>query len=190
MDLEEAATMIRDLTKVRSRIHDILGAGDHPAPGPLTALRAATAQLLVLTGTETTIEHLRANGDPLTRRGGRTPTALVWAPALLGPLAAAAQLAHAGAPSPATERATRILNTSLIGVGLGLALADILDPGPDSGPPLYPLALASSGLMGWLLDREESRIAERDRRLRRRANIVDRMVPRRKAKLDRIVVHV
>jgi hypothetical protein len=57
-------------------------------------------------------------------------------------------------------------------------------------PSLAPLAFAAVGVLGMLLDREEEEIDEARDSLERRARVVERLVPKRKAKLDRIVVHV
>jgi hypothetical protein len=57
-------------------------------------------------------------------------------------------------------------------------------------PSLAPLAFAAVGVLGMLLDREEEEIDEHREALERRARVVERLVPQRKAKLDRIVVHI
>jgi hypothetical protein len=51
-------------------------------------------------------------------------------------------------------------------------------------------ALAAAGTLGVLLKRQERAAAEEHERLARRAAIVERQVPRRRARVDRIVIHV
>ena len=57
-------------------------------------------------------------------------------------------------------------------------------------PSLAPLLLTAAGLLAMALDRQEHRLAAERTRLEQRARIVERLVPRRRARLDRIVVHV
>jgi hypothetical protein len=188
-----------DLASLREAEH--ADPGHHPGFAPL---RALTAQMLLVTGAEATLGSLAA-----TRRAGtglprarpvdypeiadRTPArsyAATWAPALLAPLAATAHLAHLTRPSESANLASRVLDAAVVGVGvLGLAQA-LRDRGRGAGPSVAPLALASAGLLGLLVDRQERAArAERDR-LARRASVVERLVPRRRARLDRVVVHV
>src|SRR5690606_38339287 len=98
---------------------------------------------------------------------------LAWAPALLGPLAAAAQIAHGRHPTEESAAALRILNGAAIGLGSTLLLLEILT---DHAAPrrLAPLALVAAGLLGHTLDLHERRLEESERQLRRRADLVER----------------
>lgn len=51
-------------------------------------------------------------------------------------------------------------------------------------------ALAAAGALGLLLKRQERAAAREQERLARRAAIVERLVPKRRARVDRIVIHV
>jgi hypothetical protein len=155
---------------------------------PFAPLRVAAAQMLVASGIGSTVERLAApppssGPDPLPVR------LLGLVPALLGPLGAAAQLAEVHAPSPGGRSALRILNTSAIALGSALVVHDLL---ADSRPPsrLSPLTLAVGGLLGLLIDHQEAEVVRAETELRLRASVVDRLVPRRRGRVDRIVVHV
>lgn len=146
------------------------------------SLRALTAHLLLLTGADAAFGAY-ARGKPRSY-------AAIWGPALIAPLAATAHLAHLARPSDSTTRATRFLDVAVIGLGVAAAVGDLVSRRSARTPPLAPLALASAGLLGAALDREESATRAELRRLRRRASVVERLVPRRRSKLDRVVVHV
>lgn len=154
----------------------------------LAAVRGVTAQLLLATGAGATLEQL---AHEQAEEGRQTvPVALTWAPLLLGPLAAAANLEHARRPSERSEAAVRFLTSASIGFGAALFVVDALLNRGDPPRRIAPLAFASAGLLGLLLDKEEHEIEATEHDLERRARIVERLVPRRKAKLDRVVVHV
>ena len=55
---------------------------------------------------------------------------------------------------------------------------------------LVPLTFGATACLGLLLEREEESERDERARLRRRARVVERLVPRRRSRLDRIVVHV
>jgi hypothetical protein len=153
-----------------------------PAPAPeLVPLRMVAAPMLLLTGVEATL-------DSLSRGARGASHAAVWAPSLLAPMAAAAQIAHLSRPSKAVSAASRVLNTAVVGAGVA-SLAGMLAGRGRGLPSLAPLALTAAGLLGLLLDRQEARIDAERERLERRARIVERLVPRRRARLDRVVVH-
>jgi hypothetical protein len=159
------------------------------------ALRLLTAQLLLTTGIESARDALRAPEPKVAESPGydrnawqtqREPRRAVsytarWSPLLLGSAAAVAQVVHAVRPSPATRAATRVLNAGVIGVGV----AGLLQ---NRSPA--PLAMEAAGVMGLLLDRQERLTQQERERLQRRADLVERLVPRRRPKLDRVVVHV
>jgi hypothetical protein len=174
---------------------------DNQPPTEFKALRVVAAQLLVLASVDVVLDSLgrarRARPGPPYPHGSPGPernvysVASTWAPTLVAPLAAAAQLNHALRPTPPAARATRVMNVAAIGVGVLGLIGSVLDGRRDRRPPsLSPLALASTGVLGLVLDREERDAAEARRRLERRAAVVSRLVPRRRARVDRIVVHV
>lgn len=181
-------------------LKDDAGSDDDAAPAAseLAPLRMLAAPMLLLTGIEATLESLRRvqssetdTEDQGRRAGSRASYAAVWAPSLLAPFAAAAQMAHLSRPSESVSIASRVLNTAVVGAGVG-AMADMLvgywqrkEP-----PSLAPLALTAAGLLAMLLDRQQHQLEADRRRLEQRARIVERLVPKRRAKLDRIVVHV
>lgn len=181
--------MIDDVRKLGARLGDRLRREPEPA-SPLPYLRAAAAQLLLATGAGATLEHV--SGAP-SARFGRTdngvPGALAWAPALIGPLAAVAHLQHARQPDLESGRAVRLLNAASLTVGSALFVYDLL-AGDRPRARLAPLAFASAGLLGITLDRQELETRNRETELRRRAKVVERLVPRRRPRLDRVVVHV
>lgn len=169
----------------------------------IPALRILAAQLLLATGAGVAMQRIQGMGDDLigldeemefsreTRRAGAGLA--VWAPLVLAPLAAAAQLTHALRPSEGTRTATRVLNAAVVGVGAAELVDSLLSSRDGERPSAAPWVFGSVGVLGWLLDRQEDEIREgREEReaLERRASIVERFVPRRRSKLDRIVVHV
>jgi hypothetical protein len=176
----------------------LLGRSD-PEPleeegGRHTALRILAAQLLIATAADSTRDQLQQERRDREQQPGLEPDrpyALIWGPSLVGSLAAAAQIAHAVRPSDATTAATRLLNASVVGLGLlGLGFEAVAGRRGERIPSLAPLGLATAGVVAALLDRHQRQEAEERRRLARRADIVERLVPRRRPKLDRIVVHV
>jgi hypothetical protein len=155
---------------------------------PFAPLRVAAAQMLVASGIGSTVERLAPTPDPSDP--DPLPIRLLGiVPALLGTLGAATQLAQVHAPSPAGRAALRILNGSAIALGSALVVHDLL---AESRPPsrLSPLTLAVGGLLGLLIDHQEAEVDRAGAELRLRASVVDRLVPRRQARVDRIVVHV
>jgi hypothetical protein len=176
---------------------------DAPDDSVFGALRVLAAQLLFTTGVSTTLHHLqqRTRGDaadefesPATGSGTvplRRPEAAIWAPLLLGTAAAAAHVAHTVRPSEKTLAAMRILNGAVVGVGVA-ELGDTLYASARRERPFSTASLVfgSAGVLGFLLDRGESEIEAEREQLERRARIVERFVPRRRPKLEKVVVHV
>lgn len=169
----------------------------------IPALRILAAQLLLATGAGVAMQRMHGSGDDLIgldeemEFSRETPLAgkrlAVWAPLVLAPLAAAAQLTHALRPSEGTRTATRVLNAAVVGVGAAELVDSLLSSRSGEQPSAAPWVFGSVGVLGWLLDRQEDEMREeREEReaLERRAAIVERFVPRRRTKLDRIVVHV
>lgn len=157
--------------------------------GGFTTLRLLAAQLLLVSGADSTLEQL--SRSRAAEPGEAPPRGLVWAPAILAPLAAAAHVAHAMDRSESTTLATRVLDAAVLGIGVAHLAESLLSARSRAGAPsLTPLLLASAGLFGFALDRQERATQEEARRLARRAAVVERLVPRRRPKLDHVVVHV
>jgi hypothetical protein len=161
------------------------------------SLRLLAAELLLVTGIGATLDVLararEAQKDRIPGRHSRgdLPLAAVWGPALLAPVAAAAHLRLAQGPSAEAERASRLLDSAVIGLGVAELASSVTGLQSRKRPPsLVPLALASAGLLGLVITQREREEEREHRRLERRAQIVERLVPRRRPKLDRIVVHV
>jgi hypothetical protein len=169
---------------------------DDTRTGRLDPLRLLAAELLLVTGIGATLDVLsrtrEAQKDRIPgRHGGDVPLAAVWGPALLAPVAAAAHARLAGGHSAPAERASRILDTAVIGLGVAELATSVTGLQAHRRPPsLVPLALASAGLLGLVVAHREKQVEREQERLERRARIVERVVPQRRAKLDRIVVHV
>lgn len=165
---------------------------------PLAPLRVLAAQLLLTTGAAATIqqrsERARAADSPAITGRGRRPRrseAAVWAPLAIGAAAAAAQLVHTARPSEATNAAMRVFNGAVVGVSIArLAEAAVAGDTEIRAALLPPLALASAGLLGFLVDREAAEVEAERAHLERRASVVERLVPKRRPKLEGIVVHV
>lgn len=181
--------MLDGVKKLRERLSE--DTSERDSASSLPYLRAAAAQLLIATGAGASIEHAAARQElPDTIRPGRKlPAALVWAPALLGSVTAVAHLEHAREPTPQTSRAVMLLNVSSLVAGGALFAVDLIT-GRRPHARLAPLAFASAAILGITLDRQERATREAEETLRRRAAIVERLVPRRKTRLDRVVVHV
>lgn len=173
---------------------------DNPTPVGFKGLRLLSANLLLLTGIDAALDAFGRDGGadgPPWPHGSAGPgwlapgTVAALAPSLLAPLAAAVQARHGAHPSPATTTATRVMSAAVIGAGVAALVGSITRARREGRTPsLTPLALASAGLLGLIVEREERLVAEERRQLQRRAQIVQRLVPRRRAKVDRIVVHV
>lgn len=155
----------------------------------MAPLRFATAQVFLATGAAAALERLDRGGiGPESARA--TPPPLVWAPVIIAPMAAAAAVLHARSATPRTAAALRFSNAAAIAVGGTLLLADLAGSGEVVIRRLGSLGLVAAGFMGYALDRHERASEQAERALRRRAAVVERLVPRRKTKLDRVVVHV
>lgn len=195
--------MLETLERMRSRLPGSHADGEREAgaePG-FRALQLLTAQMLLVTGADAALHALRqselatAQAPPRTHDSDRqTPSAqsfaATWAPTLLAPVAAAAHLRHSADPSPATALATRILDAAVIGAGAAALVGSLIASPSRRNAALGPLALASAGALGLVLDRQQRATEQQMAQLRHRASVVERLVPRRRARLDRVVVHV
>ena len=183
--------MLDGMRNLRERLSEIEWSTEE-TDSTLPYLRAATAQLLVATGAGASLEHAAARPaapDTIHSKSRKLPAALVWAPALVGSLAAAAHLEHAREPTEESARAVLLMNVASLATGGALFALDVI-AGQNRGLRLGPLAFASAAVLGITLDRQERATREAEEALRRRAAIVERLVPKRKPKLDRLVVHV
>ena len=140
------------------------------------------------------------------RRGDYRPEdAVRWAPLIAAPIAGAAHIAQALWPGSTTRAVTQVVNIVAIGVGAaGLAnsvyaavtdepVEDLNHSWVKNVPSLAPLAFAAIGILGFVLqDQEEEVEAERAELLRRsrRISMTERLLPRRRTRVDRIVVHI
>jgi hypothetical protein len=141
------------------------------------------------------------------RRRGEAPDAVRWAPLVVGPLAGAAHVARAVLPGALTRIAAQVLNGVALGVGvIGAASSTwaVVEEGSREWrwtgprrkplakrvPSLAPLTFGAAGALGMLLDRQERLDSVEHARLERRARIVERLVPKPRRRVERIVVHV
>jgi hypothetical protein len=137
----------------------------------------------------------------------RVPGLVRWAPLVAAPLAGAAHAVRAARPTTASRAMSRVLDGLAVGVGAAGVASAIYGaqreramtggwPGSkrraiaELGASLAPLTFGFTGILGMILDREEEQDSLAHRRLEKRARIVERLVPKRKPKLDRIVVHI
>ncbi len=188
------------LEQLRERLtHLRNGAGEPEDAGDSRpdALRLLAAEMLLVTGIGATMDVLtRAREAQKDRIPGLNmpsdlPLAAVWGPVLVAPVAAAAHVRLSRGSSPETERASRILDAAVIGLGLAEVVTSLFGrQARRRTPSLVPLALASAGLLGLVVTHREREAEREQERLEKRARIVERLVPRRRARLDRIVVHI
>lgn len=155
--------------------------GDRPVP----ALSFAVAHTIFTIGAAASLEYLRSS-DRVTA-SARTRAA-GWVPIVLGAIAGAAHIATR--PDDFNhQRATRILDRTVAATGAAFVIADAVRRGRGTGA-VAALAFASAGLLGEIVALSEAERRETESALVRRARIVERLVPQRNARLDRIVVHV
>lgn len=174
-----------------------------------TALRVFSAQMLLSTGVNATLHYLRARSSrPASAHPGngqearwrtaasapdrsRDPGGGAWAPAVLGSLGCAAQATLALRASDRALLATRVLNGLVLGVGVAGAAQSLRVSIKGEAPFTFaPLLFGYAGLFGFLVDRQEHAVAEDEAALVRRSRILDRLIPERRTRIDRIVVHV
>lgn len=185
-------------------------AAEEEAQGAFRTLHWLAAALFVAAGAETALRAQRSPGTPGpqgTREALASFAAMLRDPTQLAPLltAALAAAAHAARASNDSQRAragTRLLD----GVAAGMAVAgavraayNALAPEragavaigrPRLAPSVVPLTFGATAVLGLILEHEERRERQALERLRRRASIVERLVPQRRTRLDRIVLHI
>jgi hypothetical protein len=86
--------------------------------------------------------------------------------------------------------ALRVAAAAVLGIGAIGAAMETASARRSASGYTTSLALAATGILGLVLDRREREMREERARLERRASIVERLVPRRRGRLDHIVVHV
>jgi len=150
----------------------------------MNPLRVAAAQLLI--ATSLAAGSHRELADRNRRRGGSLAD---FAPLLVGPLAAVVQLEHVRRPRSGTADAARLVNGAVIALGGALFAMDWVRRGPRH-VGVGPLSFASAGILAHLLTRQEKASGRLEAELRKRAAVVERLVPRRKGKVDRLVIHI
>jgi hypothetical protein len=169
-----------------------------------TSLRLFSAKLVLSTAVNATLHYLRPPAAPPAReahhaapghreppRPHRGPNLAAWVPLLVGSATVATQVRHSLQPSRNTELATRVLSGVVLGLGAAGTAAKLRGAVRGDEPFSFaPLLFGYSGLIHFLLDRQEAEVAMEKAELERRARLVERLVPRRRTRIDRIVVHV
>lgn len=190
--------MLDGIQKVKDRLSGRPNE-DNEAAAEFKGLRLFAANLLVLTSVDLALDALgRTRTEPGPYPHGspgpeRSPLSLAtaWLPAVLAPVAAAAQLTQALRPTSATARTARVLNVASVGAGVfGMVGSFLTSRSQAKRPSLAPLAIASAGVLGLILEREERDVARAQRRLEREASLLDRVKPRRGRGTTRIIVRV
>lgn len=183
-------------TAVRRVANEAAGGPDDVA---FSSLHWMTAAIFLVAGADAALRERKASG--------RVTKLVRWAPLLAAPLAGAAHAARAVRPSRATRLAAQMLDglaMSVAAAGIGRALYETAADASAGGPwtsgrrhrarllsrAVAPLTFGATGILGLILDREEQEERAAQRRLRRRASVVERLVPRRRPRLDRIVLHI
>lgn len=197
-------TITRIRTSPRAAVRRVEDAADGVGRTVHAPLHWMAAGLFVATGAEA-LASRRLAADVEGQR--RQPWRLLGlAPLVVAPLAGAAHAAEAVRPVPRTRRLARWLDGFAVGAAAVAAAAGAFSTARWSRDPRWyrrgrttrlslldavaPLAFGATGALGLLLEREEREEAKRRHRLARRARLMDRLLPRRRAKIDRIVVHV
>lgn len=195
--------MLERLRRLRSSDRGPEPEEEVPETSPVfTALRLFSAELILSSGANATLHYLRgrnrAAGDaragslPARARGRDwTSTIAALVPLALGAAASAAQVRLALDPTPSRQTASTLLSGAVVGLGLASA-ADTAASAARGRTQfsLTPLLFGYAGVLGFLLDRQEAHVADEEHQLERRARIVERFVPKRRTKVERIVVHV
>lgn len=171
--------------------------GRATTPPTFEKLHWLAAGLFLAAGAEALLARQRGKRD--------IPAALGWAPVIAAPAAGAAHAARALRPGPGTRTAASVLSGVAVGVGAAGLLAGIYASRRDqqdrpawsrprrlldNAAAVAPLTFGATGILGLLLDHEEQAEAQVRERLSRSASIAGRLMPRRKPKLDRIVLHI
>jgi len=188
--------MLERLRRLRNHEFEHEEADERAEFAPVfTALRLFSAELLVSSGMNATLQYLRDRrgrpgaGDVVER--DVVGAAAAWIPAVLGAAASTAQARLALDPESGRTSAVTLLNGAVVGLGFAAAADAALAAARGERRFTFgTLLFGYSGILGFLLDRQETRVAEAETALDRRARIVERWVPRRRTKVDKIIVHV
>jgi hypothetical protein len=190
------APLLRDLRSDRRTTHrDSTDPGTSAAP---RGLHAVTASLVLATALGTARRSGfrgddTATGSPLD---DALPAASRWAPLLVAPVAAAAHFVHAIHPESTSRAALRVLDSAVVGAGLAVWAGQILRARhPASAPEVSESAAAAAlgltGLLGLLIEYHEATGAEAvPAEPQQREALFKRLLPRRKPRSHRIVIHV
>lgn len=198
----------RTVTKIRTKARSAVGGDGEVVDGvdraAFSPLHWMAAGLFLATGAEAAASRrLTSEMDGQRRSPWRV---LGLAPLVVAPLAGAAHGLEAARPARRSSRLVRVLDGVAVGVAVAAALAGLFGVLAGRRDPRWyrrgrerrvsvldavaPLAVGATGALGLILEREAREAAARRRRLEHRARLLDRLVPRRRAKIDRIVVHV
>jgi hypothetical protein len=165
-----------------------------------SGLHWMAAGMFIAAGAQAALSQSKSNSQ-------RVPGLVRWAPLVAAPLAGAAHAVRAARPTTTSRALSRVLDGLAIGVGAAGVASSIYTasrertitggwPGSrrraltELGSSLAPLTFGITGILGMILDREEEQDSLAHRKLEKRARVVERFVPQRKPKLDRIVVHI
>ncbi len=201
--------------RLRDRLEALEAGNESDDATAFPALHWMTAALFLAAGAEAALlaqnERTPAGVGPRSARAALAELATtlrdpaVAAPLLAAPLAGAAHAARVLSPTPRARQISRLLD----GVAAGVAVAGAARvaynalargeggrtgaqprPRPRLAGAVAPLTFGATALLGLILEREEERERRELQRLRLRASVVERLVPRRKPRLDRIVLHI
>ncbi|HEX6940475.1 MAG TPA: hypothetical protein VF158_13755 [Longimicrobiales bacterium] len=201
-------TAKRTITKIRTspraavrRVEDAADGGGRTVHAPLHWMAAG---LFVATGAEALASRrVLAETDGQRRRPWRL---LGLTPLVVAPLAGVVHAANAARPVPRTRKWARVLDGAAVGAAAVATMAGAIAAARNGRDARWyrrgrnarislleavtPLAFGATGALGLVLEREERAEAEARQRLERRARLLDRLAPRRRARVDRIVIHV
>jgi len=171
-----------------------------------------TAALFAAAGAEAALRQRVASAPPAPGPRHARPSVAALAgmlrdpvgiaSALAAPLAGAAHVARAIGGAPRARLAARVLDVVAAGVAVAGAVRAAYNAlGREPARPVArsrsrlagavaPLTFGATAVLGLILEHEEERERRERERLRRRASVVERLVPRRRARLDRIVLHI
>lgn len=159
-------------------------------PAPTRTVEFAAAEMLMLAGLAAAAALIRRSTDDHGAPDATPFRPLTAGAAIFGFGAAAGHALHAWSGEPRAGTASRLFDVAAVAAGL-LGAAEEGRRGRPTGPAaLAGLTLASAGVLGMLVDAAGRSAAADRERLERRASVVERLVPRRRTRLDRIVVHV
>jgi hypothetical protein len=183
------------------RFHRVMGTDSARASDTVTfsGLHLIAAGLFLAAGAEAALGR--------SHQGRKVLAWTRWSPLAIAPLASAAHVARAVRPGRTSRAASRWVDAVAIVAGAAAVAGTVIGvmaTRSESGterwlhglPPLLgrvpvaPVTFGVAGIMGMILDNEEKEETLMRRRLERRASIVERLFPPRRARIDRIVIRV